>query len=82
MFRDNDCLDLYNLEAAECVKSLKHESKVALLHTWLVENCLDFQMKVLKYYISKFGSWSEVCLKILVQLRGKESSGKLLTDKI
>jgi len=26
--RDNDCLDLYNLEAAECVKSLKHESKV------------------------------------------------------
>eukprot|EP00090_Calanus_glacialis_P004077 TRINITY_DN13023_c0_g1_i1.p1 TRINITY_DN13023_c0_g1~~TRINITY_DN13023_c0_g1_i1.p1 ORF type:complete len:713 (+),score=103.45 TRINITY_DN13023_c0_g1_i1:114-2252(+) len=26
--RDNECLDLYNLEAAECVKSLKHESKV------------------------------------------------------
>jgi len=26
--RDNECLDLYNLQAAECVKSLKHESKV------------------------------------------------------
>ena len=26
--RDNECLDVYNLESAHCVKSLKHESKV------------------------------------------------------
>ena len=27
--RDNENLDIYNLGAAECVKSLKHESKVS-----------------------------------------------------
>ena len=28
IYRDNECLDLYNLRDSECVKSLKHESKV------------------------------------------------------
>ena len=28
--RDNECLDLYNLQTAHCVKSLKHESKVGV----------------------------------------------------
>ena len=29
--RDNESLDLYNLQTAECVKTLKHESKVRKL---------------------------------------------------
>lgn len=36
--RDNESLDLYNLQSAECAKTLKHESKVEKKKNYLRES--------------------------------------------